>query len=186
MAVQLLRRRFTVEDYHRMGQAGILSEDDRVELIEGEIVVMTPIGSPHAGKLNRLLGLSSPRVAGRAIMTVHNPILLLPDSEPQPDLAILRLRTDYYERSHPRPEDILLLIEVSDPSLDYDRTVKVPLYARAGIQEVWIVDLAGECVEVYQLPAAEDYQRVHRFTRGQSLVPQAFPDLRLSVDEIFG
>ncbi len=186
MAVQLLRHRFTVEDYNRMGQAGILSEDDRVELIDGEIIVMTPIGSPHAGKVNRLNHLFAPRLRGRAIVTVQNPIVMPPDSEPQPDLALLRLRADFYEHSHPGPEDIILLIEVSDTSLVYDRTVKLPLYARAGIREVWIVDLAAESVEVHQEPVAGAYRSVQRFTRGQAFAPQAFPDLRLSVDEIFG
>ena len=186
MAVQVLRHRFTVEDYQRMGEAGIFSEDDRVELIEGEIVVMTPIGSPHAGKVTRLNGILTPRLSGRANVSVQNPVVLLPDSEPQPDLALLRLRADYYERTHPRPEDVLLLIEVSDTSLEYDRRVKVPLYARGGIREVWIVDLAGDCVEVYREPGAEGYRDVRRFTRGQSLAPQAFPDLHLTVDEILG
>lgn len=169
-----------------MGQAGILSEDDRVELIEGEIVVMTPIGSPHAGKVIRLNGLFVPRLGGRAMVNVQNPIILAAHSEPQPDLALLRPRPDWYERSHPRPEDILLLIEIADTSLDYDRTVKVPLYAGAGIPEVWIVDLTAECIEVYQEPSQGRYRRVQRFTRGQSLAPQAFPDLLLSVDELFG
>lgn len=186
MAVQALRKRFTIEDYHRMGQAGIFSEDDRVELIDGEIVVMTPIGSPHAGKVARLIRIFTHRLGDRAIVNVQNPVVLPPDSEPQPDLAILRPRPDFYEDAHPRPEDILLLVEVSDTSIDYDRTVKVPLYARAGTQEVWIVDLAAQCVEVHQEPAAQGYQRVQRFTRGQFLTPRAFPDFRISLDEIIG
>ena len=186
MEVQVLRKRFTIEDYHRMGQAGILSEDDRVELIDGEIVVMTPIGSPHAGKVNRLNRMFVRQLGERAIVTVQNPVVLPPDSEPQPDLAILRPRPDFYEGTHPRPEDVILLIEVSDTSIDYDRTVEVPLYARAGIREVWIVDLAAECVEVYQQPGPEGYRSVQRFTRGQPLPLQAFPDLHLSVDQIFG
>lgn len=186
MAVQVMRKRFTIDEYYQMGQAGILSEDDRVELIEGEIVMMTPLGSPHAGKTNRLNRLFSGRLGERAIVTVQNPILLPPDSEPQPDLAILLPRMDFYERSHPRPEDVLLIIEVADTSGDYDRGIKLPLYVRAGIQEVWIVDLTAECVEVYRQPGPAGYQSVQRFTRGQSLAPQAFPDLRLSVDEIFG
>ncbi len=186
MAVQALRKRFTIEDYHRMGRAGIFSEDDRVELIDGEIVVMTPIGSPHAGKVDRLNNILTPRLAGRATVRVQNPVLLPPDSEPQPDLALIRPRPDFYERAHPRADDVLLLIEVSDTSLEYDRTVKLPLYARAGIPEVWIVDLAGECVEVYREPQPHGYRHVRRFTRGQSLTPSALPDLRLSVDEIFG
>ena len=186
MAVQVLRHRFTVEDYHRMGEAGILSADHRVELIDGEIVVMTPIGSPHAGEVNRLNRLFVVRLGDRAVVTVQNPVVFPPDSEPQPDLAILRPRPDFYGRLHPRPEDVLLIIEVGDTSLGYDRTVKAPLYARAGIPELWIIDLEGECVEVYRQPAAGAYQQVQRFPRGQSVAPQAFPDLRLAVDGILG
>jgi Uma2 family endonuclease len=186
MGVHVLKHRFTVEDYHRMGEAGVFSENDRVELIDGEIVVMTPIGSPHSGKVGWLNGLFTPHLVGRAFVNVQNPVVLGPRSEVQPDLAILHLRRDHYERSHPRPEDVFLLIEVSDTSLDYDRTVKIPLYATAGIPEVWIVELAAKCIEVYRQPGADGYQDVRRFTRGQSLTPQAFPDLVLSVDEIFG
>jgi Uma2 family endonuclease len=186
MAVEVLRRRFSIEEYHRMGRAGILSEDDRVELIEGEIVVMTPIGSAHAGKLNRLGRLFTVRLGQRAIVAIQNPIALLADSEPQPDLAILRPRVDFYERSHPRPEDVLLLVEIAETSLDYDRTVKVPLYARAGLPEVWIVDLAAESIEVYQEPSEGSYRGVQFFIRGQSLAPQALPDLLVPADEIFG
>lgn len=186
MAVELLRRRFSIEEYHRMGPAGILSEDDRVELIEGQIVVMPPIGSAHAGKLNRLGRLFTVGLGQRAIIAIQNPIALPADTEPQPDLAILRPRTDFYERSHPRPEDVLLLVEIAEASLEYDRTVKVPLYARAGLPEVWIVDLAAESLEIYQEPREGRYRRVQALTRGQSLAPQAFPDLLVSTDEIFG
>ena len=185
MAVQILRRRFSIDDYHRMGQVGIFSEDDRVELMDGEIVVMTPIGSPHAGKVARFIRIFTQRLGDRAIVNAQNPVVLPPDSEPQPDLAILRPRPDFYERSHPGPGDVILLIEVSDTSLEYDRTAKLPLYARAGIPEVWIVDLAAETVEVYQQPSATGYRQVTLFTRGQSLAPQAFPDLQISVAEIF-
>jgi Uma2 family endonuclease len=186
MAMQVLRHRFTVDDYHRMGDAGILSANDRVELIDGEIVVMTPIGSPHAGTTAYLDRALSPRLGERALVWVQNPIFLLPHSEPQPDLAVLRPRSDYYRQAHPRPGDIFFLIEVSDTTGEYDRTVKIPLYAQAGVREVWIVDLAAECIEVYRQPAAGAYQQVQRFPRGQSVAPQAFPDLRLSVDEILG
>ena len=186
MAVQLLRHRFTVEDYHRMGQAGILAEKDRVELVDGEIVQMTPIGSPHAGTTTFLHGWLSPRLGARAIVREQNPVVLAPHSELQPDLAAVRPRSDHYRQGHPRPADVLFLIEVSDTTGDYDRTVKLPLYARAGIQEVWIVDLAAACVEIYLGPGVSGYERMERFTRGQSIAPQAFPDLRLSVDDILG
>lgn len=138
-----------------MGQAGIFSEDDRVELIQEEIVVMTPIGSPHAGTTVFLNRWFSSRVGDRALVTVQNPVTLSPDSEPQPDVALLRPRGDYYRRSHPRPEDVCRLIEVADTSLEYDRAVRVPRYARAGIPEARVVDLMAGSVEVSQQPSAE-------------------------------
>ena len=186
MAVQLLRRSFTVEEYHRMIQAGILTEDDLVELIEGEIVAMTSIGSKHAACVNRLTRLFSDQVGRRAILSVQNPINLGERSEPQPDLALLRVRPDFYASSHPEPPDVLLVGEVAETSAEVDREVKVPLYARAGIREVWLVDLAGGCVEIYREPASAGYQQVQRVRRGQQLSPHAVPDLELAMDDVLG
>jgi len=186
MAIQLARHRFTVEDYHRMGQAGLFADDDRVELIDGEIIVMTPIGSPHAGTTLFLDRRLSSGIGERAFVMVQSPITLSSHSEPQPDLSILRPRADYYRQSHPDPEDVFFLIEVSDTTGEYDRSVRLPLYAGAGIPEVWIVDLATQCVEAYHGPAANGYARRQRFTRGQTLTPQMFPAVRLSVDDILG
>jgi Uma2 family endonuclease len=186
MPVRLLTRRFTVEEYHRMAQAGILSEDDRVELIEGEIVEMAAIGSRHAGCVNRLLRLIHPRAAERAVVSVQNPVRLGRHSEPQPDLALLGLRPDFYASAHPGPGDVLLLVEVSEASADADREVKVPLYARAGIPEVWLVDLEGEVIEVYRQPSAEGYRDVRQARRGEALSVEAFPDLVLAAEAILG
>ena len=136
---QLTRWRFTVHDYHRMGEAGILHEDDRVELIEGELVEMAAIGTRHFSCVNGLTRMLVRGVGDEAIVSVQNPVRLDEHSEPQPDLTVLRMRD--YRESLPVPEDVLLLIEVSDPTLAYDRGVKLPLYARSGIREVWIVDL---------------------------------------------
>lgn len=169
-----------------MGEAGIFSSGDRVELIEGEIIEMPPIGSPHAGTTAYLHSTLSLVFGKRAHVRAQSPVLLPPHSEPQPDLAILRHRADFYRSAHPRPEDILFVIEVSDTTGEFDRTVKLPLYARAGIAEVWIVDLAAQCVEVYGDPGPHGYGRMQRYTRGQSLASQAFPDLCLSVDDILG
>jgi hypothetical protein len=145
MGVQLARRLFTVAEYHKMAEAGILSEDDRVELLEGEIVAMSPIGSRHAGTVKRLLDQFIPlQGARRVILSVQDPIRLGEYSEPQPDLALLRPRADFYASSHPGPEDVLLIIEVADQSAAVDREVKVPLYARWGIPEVcWWIWAAG-------------------------------------------
>jgi Uma2 family endonuclease len=186
MAVQVLRHRFTVEEYHRMGEAGIFSEEDRVELMEGEIVETAPIGSPHAGTTDYLHDTLSQMLGNRARVRAQSPIVLVPDSEPLPDIAVLRYRSDFYRGGHPRPEDIFFLIEVSDTTGEFDRTVKLPVYGRAGIPEVWIVDLAAQCVEVYVGPSPHGYERMQRFSRGQVVSPQAFPDLELAVDEILG
>ncbi len=186
MTVQLLRRRFTVHEYHRMGQVGILGEDDRLELLEGEIVEMAPIGSRHQAAVDRLTRLFSNRVADAAMVRVQGPVRLAEDSEPQPDLMLLRSRADFYASAHPGPADVLLLVEVSDTSTEYDREVKVPLYARHAIAEVWLVGLESEVVEVYRGPAAQGYQKVSQSVRGQSLSPEFFPGLELPLDDILG
>jgi Uma2 family endonuclease len=186
MAVQLLRRRFTVAEYHKMAEAGILSEDDRVELLEGEIVAMSPIGSRHAGLVNRLTRLFSQRAGDQVIVSVQNPIRLGEHSEPHPDLALLRPRADFYASSHPGPEDVLLIVEVADTSAAVDREVKVPLYARWGVPEVWVVDLGGERVEVYRQPGVGGYEQRLTLARGDVVSPQAFSELRLAVADLLG
>jgi len=158
MSVRLLRRRFTVDDYHRMVEAGILSDDDRVELIDGEIIEMVAIGSRHAACVDRLARLCSAGVRNRAIVRVQNPILLSEHSEPQPDLALLRPRRDFYAAGHPGPQDILLVVEVADTSAETDREIKLPLYARAGIPEVWVVALAETHVEAHRKPSPGGYR----------------------------
>jgi Uma2 family endonuclease len=185
MPARLLTRRFTVEEYSRMAQAGILTEDDRVELIEGAVVEMAAIGSRHAACVGRLTAVLSAAQTG-GIVWVQNPIRLGEHSEPQPDLVLLRPRPDFYASAHPGPGDVLLLIEVSETSADADREVKVPLYARAGIAEVWLVDLEAEGIEVYRQPSAEGYRVSRQARRGETLSPEAFPDLTLAADEILG
>uniref|UniRef100_A0A831TF58 Uma2 family endonuclease n=1 Tax=Thermorudis peleae TaxID=1382356 RepID=A0A831TF58_9BACT len=185
IAELITRRRFTVDEYHRMAEAGILHEDDRVELLEGEIVEMSPIGWRHQACVDRLNRWLVPALRDRAILRPQGPIRLSPDSEPQPDLVVLRPRADFYAEGGPGPEDVLWLVEISDTSLRYDRDVKVPLYARYGIPEVWVVDLVEERVLVYRDPhPAEGYRSVQVLGRGARLAPQAFPDLELAVDEI--
>jgi len=187
MAAELVKYRFTVKDYHRMMEAGIFHEDDRVELLEGEIIEMAPIGPGHAGGVNRLLNAFLPLQAERkAIVSVQNPLRLGQHSEPQPDLALLKPRPDFYAQGHPGPQDVLLAVEVMESSAGYDREVKVPLYARFGIPETWLVDLEQRLIEVYRNPTAQGYEVVRRFQWGQSLSPQAFPELDLAVEVIFG
>ncbi|MEG5159592.1 Uma2 family endonuclease [Microcoleus sp. AT3-A2] len=186
MAVQLLKRLFTVEEYHLMGKAGILSEGDRVELIEGELVEMAAIGTRHAGCVNRITRLFCRLPEERAIVTVQNPIQVSQRTEPQPDLVLLQPRADYYSTAHPVPSEVLLLIEVADTSIDYDRDVKLPIYARSQIQEVWIVNLQENCLEVYRQPTVNGYSLMLRFWRGDRVSPLAFPEFEVSVDLAIG
>lgn len=186
MSVQLLRRCFTVEEYHRMAQVGILSEDDRVELIEGDIVEMTPIGSRHASCVKRLNRLLSQQLGQQALVSVQDPIRIGERSEPQPDLALLRPRPDFYVQAHPGPEEVLLVVEVAETSGEMDREVKVPLYARARVPEVWLVDLGAERVEIYRKPGAQGYEEVRRVGRNEHLAPYSFPELDLAVADLLG
>lgn len=178
------RRRFSVEDYHRMAEAGILGEDDRVELLDGELVEMTPIGSPHAGVVNHLNRTLVRAVGDRAVVAVQNPIALDPSSEPQPDLALLRSRSDFYRSAHAEPPDVLLLVEVADTSVAFERRVKVPLYARAGVAECWIVDLPGEVVETHRDPAGGRYRVVERLGPGARVAPASLPDVGIDVGDL--
>jgi Uma2 family endonuclease len=184
MSVHVLRRRFTVDEYYRMAEAGILHEDDRIELIEGEIVEMAPIGSNHASNVDRLTHLFFERVGRGAIIRVQSPIHLGEYSEPQPDITLLRPRPDFYASAHPGPQDVLLVAEVAETSIAYDREVKSPIYARAGIREYWIVDLAGESVEVYRDPSPDGYRLIRLLKHGDRIAPEAFPDVEIAIDDV--
>ncbi len=164
------RRKFTVDEYHLLARAGILKEDDRVELIDGEIVEMSPIGSRHAACVARLTEWAG-SLRGRAVVWVQNSVRLGDFAEPQPDLALLRPRADFYAAAHPTPEDVFLVVEVAETSSDYDRQVKIPLYARWGISEAWLVDLEADRVEVYRSPAPEGYRDVRVVARREHLSP---------------
>lgn len=184
MAVRIQSRLFRVAEYHRMAEAGILTEDERVELLNGEIVQMSPIGSRHAGCVNGLTEIFVQRLAGRAVVSVQNPIELGEDSEPQPDVMVLKWRPDRYRGSLPKPEDVLLVVEVADTTADFDRKFKIPIYARAGIPETWLMDLELEQIEVYQQRSPEGCRSVRIFRRGESIAPSALPDVTLAVDDI--
>lgn len=179
-----LRRLLTVDEYHRMGEAGILTADDRVELIEGELVAMAPIGSERAAATNMLNRLLVLAVGDRGIVAVGNPVRLNRHSEPQPDFSVLRPRDDY-RKTLPRPEDTMLAVEVANTSLDYDRKVKLALYARSGIPEVWIVNLAAAVVEVYRSPVADSYGAVTRAVGSDLLTIEAIPGVVIPVSGIF-
>jgi Uma2 family endonuclease len=183
----LTRHRFTVEEYHRLGEVGILSEDSRIELIAGDIVVREPIGSYHAGAVNRLNRLWTSILGELAVVQVQNPVELAEeDTEVQPDVTLLRPRADFYATRHPVAADVLLLIEVADTSLPRDRRVKMPLYAGAGVGEAWIVDLTTDRVEVHRDPAAGGYGHVRALGRGEIIAPKAFPHLTIAIADLLG
>ena len=177
-------RRFTVAEYFAMAEAGILLETDRVELIDGVIIAMSPIGNPHNATVDKLTKMMVVAVGDRAIVRVQGSVTLDDYTMPEPDLVILRERSDFYVSESPGPEDILLLIEVSDSSLSYDRNAKLALYARFGIPEVWITALPGRIMEAHTQPAAGSYTRKQTLSPGDTITPECFPDITLPVAEI--
>jgi Uma2 family endonuclease len=176
--------RFSVEDYARMLESGILHEDDRVELIDGEVRAMSPIGPHHSAVVKRLTRLLVRRLGTTAVVGVQDPIRLSDYTEPQPDLHVARPRADFYATALPTGADTLLVIEVADSSLGTDRAEKLPRYAAAGIPEVWLVDLAGDVVEQHTAPTPTGYAEVRTLQRGATLVCTALPELRLPIESI--
>src|SRR5216110_377428 len=183
--VEVARRLFTVEEYHRMGEAGILGEDERVELIEGEIVQMAPIGPRHVGSVINANRLFITRLGDRAVVSPQNPVVIQPRSEPQPDLLLLRPRAVSYSREHPTPEDVLLAVEVADTTVRFDRLVKARLYARAGLAEFWLCLVADGVIEVYCGPSVDGYAGVTVHGSGEIVSPLAFPDVSFAVADFF-
>ena len=185
-AVAIPRHRFTVEDFARLGDAGIFAEDDRVELIDGEIRDMTPIGQPHAWIVNRLARRLFTRLADGVYVSVQNPLRLDGHTEPQPDLVVARGGEDDYADRHLEAGDVLLVIEVADSSLRYDRAEKMPRYGRSGIPEAWLVDVTGGAVTVYTTPGAGGYASEQVFRPGAEIASTTVAGLRVTVDEIVG
>ncbi|MGH2773000.1 MAG: Uma2 family endonuclease [Actinomycetota bacterium] len=183
MAVRPESYRFTIDDYYRMGEAGIFAEDDRVELLLGQIISMNPIGSRHAGIVNRLSALFFEGSRGRYLVSTQNPIRLSEVSEPQPDLALLKLRHDYYAGGHPGPGDVFLVVEISETSSASDRDIKIPLYGSSGIKEVWLVDLAAGGLTVFRNPSPAGYSEVGHHRPGNFVAPSAFPDIKIGLGE---
>lgn len=178
------RRRFSVAEYYRMAEAGILHEDDHVELIGGELIQMSPMGAKHAACVNVLNGFIVTLIGRQAHLRVQSPIHLDDASEPEPDLVVARLGR--YRQAHPTPADIRLLIEVADSSLDYDHDVKLPLYAAAGIAEVFIVDTIHDLVERHTEPGEGGYQHVVSAGPGETLSSTVLPSVMLPVDVALG
>lgn len=179
------KHRFSVGDYHRMGEAGVLGEDDRVELIEGEIIDMAPIGSRHAGTVRMLAERMSSLIGDRAMLSAQSPVVLSERSEPEPDLALLRRRSDFYRASHPRAADTLLLVEVADTTLRFDLELKVALYARSGVPEVWVVDLENDVLHVFRSPGPGGYAEHLDLSGPAILSPERLPDVRIDLTGLF-
>jgi Uma2 family endonuclease len=186
VALQLTPRRFTAAEYHQMIEAGVFRADERLELIDGEVVQMSPIGDRHAACVRRLTALVGQLFASRAIVDVQNPVAIGAAYVPQPDLALLRPVPDFYASGTPTAADCFLIIEVADSSADTDRQVKIPRYARGGVADLWLVDLEREVVFVYRDPIGDSYQHLQVLRRGEGISPVAFPGTCVLVESILG
>jgi Uma2 family endonuclease len=184
MAVQFPRWRFTVDAFERMIEAGVFREDDRVELLDGEVVAMAALGRRHAEAVRNCNHGFSRRAGDGAVVDVQNPLDLRPHARPEPDVALLRPPQARYRGRLPTAEDVLLVVEVAETSLTTDRDAKVPLYARAGIPEAWLINLVHDVVLVYREPTADGYRVVQTIRRGETVSPLAFPDWAIPVDEL--
>jgi len=182
----LPRHRITVDEYYRMAEVGLLAEDARVELIEGEIIDMAPIGSRHGAVVTRFDRLIQRAAGDRAIVRVQLPVRLSRSSEPQPDLALVKPRVDFYESGHPSASDTLLIIEVSETTLRYDCEVKVPLYARHGVPEVWIVDLKGRRLHFYRSPVDGRYAEVSSVAEPGTTPIATLPGIVIDLTGVLG
>ncbi|MDQ3753413.1 MAG: Uma2 family endonuclease [Acidobacteriota bacterium] len=186
MAQQFPKHRFTVDDFQRMHETGVIAPDSRLELIAGELYEMSPIGKLHAGCVAALTEMLRDLLQLAAIVWVQNPVQLDDYAAPQPDVALLKRRDDFYRRGLPRPDDVLLVIEVADTTIDYDRLIKIPGYAQAGIKEAWLVNIPAERIEVYAEPTAGEYKVVKLYQRNEELRAHTFANLSLDVNDVLG
>ena len=175
----------SVDDFHKLGEVGVLRDDDRVELIEGALIDMAPIGSRDASVLNRFTNRFAAALSGHAIVSARNPVILGASTEVQPDIALLRHRDDFYANAHPTPSDVLLVIEVADTSLPFDRNVKVPLYARHGIPEVWLVNPRQRWIDVFRRPTGAGYGETLRPSETEALAPLLLPEVSVSGTDLW-
>jgi Uma2 family endonuclease len=181
----IVRRKITVEEYEVMYEAGVFKPDERLELINGEILKVAPMNAPHISYVIRLSRIFTERLTKRAIVSTQLPIVINEESEPEPDLSILRWRSDDYFSGKPKAQDVYLLIEVASASLLFDRRVKLPLYARAGVPEVWIVKVQERELEVYRTPKGEAYSESRVLKPSDKIALLAFPDVEILLSEVF-
>ena len=186
METEVIKKRFTVDEYHRMGDAGIFGPEERTELIDGEIIQMSPIGQRHAGRVNRATAVFVKAFGERAVVSPQNPVQLSDWTEPQPDIVVFKPRSDFYENKRPVSDDVLLVMEVSDTTLRFDMKIKLPHFAAAGVCELWIQDLNAGVLHVFRDPAEKNYKASLQLKPGDSISPLAFPDIRISIDDLLG
>ncbi len=186
MQIEASKKLFNVDDYYRMAEVGILGPEDRVELIDGEIIQMSPIGTRHAGCVTRATRLFTLAFNGRAVVSTQNPLRLNNYTEPEPDIVLLKFREDDYGKKRMLPDDALLVVEVADTTLKYDRDVKLPRYAAAGVPEVWIMDLKENCLLLYRDLEKSTFQTNLILKSGESVFVRAFPDITFAVSELLG
>jgi len=178
------RHRLNIEAYHKMLEAGIFDPEDRIELIEGELLDMAPIGSNHAGTVYKLIQRITSAVGDGAIVGAQNPLILGDHTEVQPDLLVLKPREDYYSESHPEPKDIFFIVEVSDTTVRFDREVKIPLYAKFFVPEVWLIDLNKKCLDIHASPGQGEYKQIGSYHQG-NVIPSLIDCMSIHVDELF-
>ncbi|MDN3688518.1 Uma2 family endonuclease [Cyclobacterium jeungdonense] len=181
MATEVVKRLINVAEYHKMAEMGILKPDDRLELIHGEIYEMSPIGSRHAAVVDHLAMIMHQLAKGKFIVRVQNPVQIDGRNEPEPDISLLKHSTDFYASAHPKPADVLAIIEVADASIKFDKEIKLPLYASHGIQEYWIIDLGTNLIEVHTNPKKGTYASIQRYLPGEEI---SLMDQKLSVKDV--
>ena len=186
MGTEVTKKLFTVDEYHRMGEVGIIDSDARVELLEGEIIEMSPVGYKHIYCVNRATALFFARLTGKVIVSVQNPVVLSQYTEPQPDILLARFRPDFYKDKRISSEDTVLAMEISDTTLRKDRDLKMPLYAKARVPELWIENLQKDVLLVFRDPGPKTYATSLTLHRGESISLTAFPDIVFKVEELLG
>lgn len=186
MHTEVTKKLFTVDEYYRMAEAGILNEDSRVELIEGEIIQMSPIGVRHASCVSRAIKLFLTKLGDRIVLSPQNPLRLSNITEPQPDILLLKPRADFYGSQHPTGDSVYVVLEISDTTLRYDRDRKLPLYAKSKVPEVWIEDLQSDAILVYRNPEKDRYLISLTFRRGDQISVATFPEILFEVADLIG